>query len=85
MHHKKWLRASNENTAIGADLKTLCGVYDLNQFIREPTRQEYFLDPILTDIPSCSITVLPYIADHKGVLVKLPLPEVLESSFARGV
>ena len=85
VHHKKWLRFSNDNTAIGTDLKTLCDFYGLNQLVREPTRQEYLLDLILTDIPSCSITVLPYIADHKGVLVKLPLPEVLESSVAREV
>ena len=39
----------------------------------------------ITDIPKSTATVLPLIADHNAVLVKLPLPEVLEKSFTRTV
>ena len=39
----------------------------------------------LTDVHGTSASILPSIADHKGVLVKLPLTEVLETSMEREV
>ena len=39
----------------------------------------------ITDIPKPTATVLPLIADHSAVLLKPPLPEVLEKSFTRTV
>ena len=70
---------------MGADLKTFCDSYNLSQLVREPTRKDYLLDLALTDIPNCKTTVVPYIADHRGFLVKLPGPEVLERSVEREV
>ena len=43
------------------------------------------LDWIITDIPKATASVLPCIADHNAILVKLPLPEVLEKTFTRTV
>jgi len=85
IHHKKWLKFSNADTPVGADLKTFCDSYNLSQLVREPTRNEYLLDLVLTDIPNCKTTVVHYIADHKGILTKLPGPEVLERSVEREV
>jgi len=78
VHHRKWLRHSNGDTQIGTDLKTFCDYHGLFQLVKEPTRKQYLLDLAITDLPKSSATVLPLIADHKGVLVKLPLPEFLE-------
>ena len=43
------------------------------------------LDLVLTNISPCTVSVLPAIADHKSVLTKLPVPEVLEASIKREV
>ena len=85
IHHQKWLRFSNGNSNQGADLKSLCDFHGLIQMVKEPTRNDYLLDLVLTDVPSCSIKILPYIADHKGVMAILPLPEILEFSIEREV
>ena len=85
IHHKKWLRYSNADTTMGTELKTFCDFHGFFQIVREPTRKEYLLDLAITDIPKSTATVLPLIAGHNVVLVKLPLPEVLEKSFTRTV
>ena len=85
VHHRKWLRFSNGNTTIGDDLKSVCEFYGLFQLVREPTREDYLLDLVLTNISPCTVSVLPAIADHKSVLTKLPVPEVLEVSIKREV
>ena len=66
-------------------MKTFCDFHGLFQIVREPTRKKYLLDLAITDIPKSTATVLPLIADHSAVLVKLPIPEVLEKSFTRTV
>ena len=89
IHHKKWLRFSNGDTGVGEDLKAFCEFYGMNQLVKEPTRHDkpsgndYLLDLVLTDIPSCPTQVMPYIADHKGVMSTLPFPEVLETTVVR--
>ena len=66
-------------------MKNLCDYFGMWQCVREPTRKDYLLDLVLTDIQKVSVRVLPYVADHKGVLAKLSCPEILESSFEREV
>jgi hypothetical protein len=85
IHHKKWLRYSNDNTVVGADLKSFCDFHGMSQLVREPTRYEYLLDLVCTDIYKSTVTVLPRIADHNSLLVKLPIPEVLEKTVRREV
>ena len=78
IHHQRWLRFSNANTSIGSDMKCFCDFHGLTQLVRELTRGDYLLDLIITDIASSFVKVLPTIADHHDVLVKLPIPEVIE-------
>ena len=77
MHHKRWLRYSNDNTQVGADLKSFCDFHGMTQLFREPTRYEYLLDLACNDIHNNAAPVHLRIADHKALLVKLPLPVVL--------
>ena len=51
--------------------------------MRESTRYAYLLDLVCTDMVGASATVLPSIADHAGVLVRLPIPEVKETRMER--
>lgn len=85
IHHKKWLRFSNADTTMGTELKTFCDFHGCFQIVREPNRKEYLLNLAITDIPKSTATVLQFIAERRAVLVKLPLPEVLEKSFTRTV
>ena len=72
IHHRKWLRFSSGNTALGETLKGICDDFTLNQLVSEPTRQQYLLDLVLSDLP-LHVKVLPMIADHKGVFIKVPV------------
>ena len=49
--------------------------------MKEPTRKTrsgkaYLLDLVLTDAQHTKATVTRFIADHKGILIKLPCPEI---------
>ena len=85
VHHRKWLKFSNDNTTVGADLKAFSDYFGLWQLVREPTRNQYLLDLVLSDVQGGSTTVLKCITDHKAVLLKLPIAPVLETSFEREV
>ena len=85
IHHKRWLRFSNANTQVGTELKQLCDYYGMWQAVREPSRNDYLLDLVLTDVQNLRASVTPYIADHKGIWIKLPFAEILEASFEREV
>ena len=85
IHHNKCVRYSNANTEVGADLKTFCDFHGLHQIVKEPTRGEYLLDLACTDIVNCTASVLPYISDHKNLLLNRPMPEVLEKTVSREV
>jgi len=85
IHHKRWLRYSNDNTMVGTDMKSFCDFYGMTQLVREPTRKEYLLDLACCDIHNSSVTIHPCIADHKALLIKLPLPIILEQAERRDV
>ena len=85
IHHQRWLHFSRENSSVGADMKTFCNFHGLLQIVRQPTRNDYLLDLVITDIGGAKADVLSYIADHKGVLVKLPLTAVSETEIKREV
>ena len=57
-------------------LKILSDKLGLQQMVREPTRLQYLLDLYLTDVPGTKVTVGPYIADHRFLLARVPVPEV---------
>ena len=59
--------------------------YGLSQLVKEPTRKEYLLDLVISDISGASVQVLPSIADHNAVMMRLKLPEILEIMVPRTV
>ena len=85
IHHQRWLKFSRENTNIGAEMKTLCDFHGLIQMVKEPTRNDYLLDLVITDIGGSVAKVLPKIANHNAVLVKVPKPAVKELEVEREV
>ena len=85
IHHKRWLRFSNDNTHIGSEMKALCDFHGLSQIVREPTREQYLLDLAICDLVGATATVLPKIADHKGVRVDVPMPVINEVGISRTV
>ena len=77
IHHKKWLRRSNRNSAEGELLSNICREGGLQQLVQEATRGDYILDLAITYVEDAKVKILPKIADHSCVLVhfKLPVPE----------
>ena len=73
VHHQSWLRFSSHDSARGRLLKDICDVHGLRQLVTQPTRGEYLLDLVLSDIPNkLQIEVRSKIADHACILVKVP-------------
>ena len=65
VHYRRWLRFSNGNTWQGKMLYDVCTDLGLVQGVREPTRGEYLLDLVMTDmLDMAAIQVHPPIADH---------------------
>ena len=83
VHHAKWLRFSNGNSIVGADLKAFSENYGLHQLVKEPTRNEYLLDLLLTDIAGAKVKVGSYVADHKYLLAQIPAPEISQTMIKR--
>ena len=83
IHHSRWLRFSNGNTIQGSDLRSVCDNLGLLQLTREPTRQQYLLDLVLSDVAGARAKVGPYIADHKMVLEYFPVPEIQSKRIVR--
>ena len=59
--------------------------YGLTQLVREPTFGDNLLDLVMSDLDNVVCSVMPKIAHHKGVLVKLKLPVPLSASIKRVV
>ncbi len=50
IHHKKWLKYSRENSTLGERLWGICRETGLKQCVRDPTRQKYLLDLVMSDV-----------------------------------
>ena len=50
IHHRRWLRHSNGNTDLGEQLRTFSEEKGMSQLVKEPTRGEYPLDLVLTNL-----------------------------------
>lgn len=75
-HHARWLRFSNGNTGIGQILQDICVAEGITQCVHEPTRGDYLLDSVLSDMPDCMTTsVLPPITDHRVVMAKVMIDQ----------
>ena len=75
IHHARWLRYSNANTGEGQHLKEICDDHSLRQMVKEPTRGDYTLDLALSDIEDLKVQLLPQIADHRGLLSIVSVPQ----------
>ena len=69
VHQVKWLRFSSGNTPEGDVLQAFCEDYGFREYVRAPTRGEYLLDVILSDVQTDVVArVLPGVSDHSMVL-----------------
>ena len=76
VHHARWLKYSNGNTAVGADLRITSENFGMQQIVREPIRGQYLWDLYLTDVAGTKMEVGQLIADHKFLLACVPLPDI---------
>ena len=83
VHHRKWLRHSHSNNAEGYMLHEICQDLGMKQLVREPTRGEYLLDLVISDMPNIDISVLPTLADHKLVLAKIAVHAAASQAIPR--
>ena len=77
VHNKRWLRFSSikrPSTPEGVALCKVAAEAGLKQLVQEPTRGRHLLDLVLSDLVGVKAEVLPAIADHKVVLVSVPIP-----------
>ncbi len=80
VHEASWLRFSNGTSLEGQELHAVCREHGLEERVRAPTRNDYLLDLVLTDLGSLvKPRVVPGISDHDAVLSKFefPLPDVV--------
>ena len=72
IHHQRWLHHSHSNTAVGERLWNICRDAGLKQLVKEPTRKQYLLDLVLSNIPELvKVTVLPEISDNRVVNIEV--------------
>ena len=72
IHHRKWLRHSRENSAIGELLWNISREEGLKQLVSDPTRGNYLLDIVLADVGEMlKVSVLSSLADHRVVCMDM--------------
>ena len=70
VHEPSWLTFSHGSTPEGKALHKLCLDKGWKEHVRAPTRKQYLLDLVLSDLSnSVKTEVLPSIADHKLILL----------------
>ena len=62
VHHKRWLRYSSSVSVEGTALLRFCMATGLRQHVKEPTREEYLLDLVISDVNPRLVEVLPAIS-----------------------
>ena len=77
MHSIRWLRHSARESVEGRTLFEVASRLGLQQKVKEPTRNQYILDLVITDVTDCTAKTVAAVADHRGVLttVKFKVPE----------
>jgi hypothetical protein len=85
VHHIKWLGHSSRNSIEGEALRKFCDSSGLRQIVRGPTRGEYLLDLVITDLDEVKYKLLHKFADHKALWITLRLPVPKTASFERTV
>ena len=85
-HHIRWLRYSSENSPEGEALHNFCQDYGFIELVGAPTRDNYLLDLVLTDLHSAArARVLPGVSDHSMVLAIFDTKIDLQPSSLRKV
>ncbi len=75
VHEVSWLRFSDGTSVEGRELHEFCRERGLDERVRAPTRNDYLLDLVLTDLGSLVRTkVVPGISDHEAVLFSMDFP-----------
>ena len=79
VHHRRWLVHSNSVSVEGSQLFRFCCTRALKQHVGSPTRDNYLLDFVISDIIPSKVSVLPYTSDHNMVLAvfDIGIPETL--------
>ena len=77
VHSIRWLTHSARESIEGRQLRDTSDRLGLKQIVKEPTRGEYLLDLVLTDVPDCTAKPCAAVADHKCVLTqaRFKIPE----------
>ena len=82
VHSQRWLtHSAAETTPEGTALCSFCDAYGFEEKVQKPTRGKHLLDLVLTDLDKeVESEVLPKLADHALVLVKVqaPVPKTVE-------
>jgi hypothetical protein len=83
VHQQRWLTFSSDNSPEGDCLQNFCADYGFTERVRAPTRGDYILDLLLTDLHvDIRVQVLPGVSDHSmvkaifdmSIPVKVPIP-----------
>ena len=86
VHHANWLTHSSGISVAGRTMYEVCSNLGLKQMVQNPTRANYLLDLVLTDMPELvNCTIVDGVADHRNVLFTVCLPPVTCSPIARTV
>ena len=85
VHQKSWLRFSSKDTPEGKLLRDICAAEGLRQIVREPTRDTYLLDLVITDIDGASFVVGGKVRDHKLVIGCLNFSVVENNDYTQSV
>ena len=74
VHNAGWLKHSTGTTPEGRALQHFCGENGFEEKVKQPTRNEYLLDLVLTDLGKGVVAkVLPKLQDHSLVLATTAL------------
>ena len=73
VHHTRWLRHSSAVSVEGTSMLRFCLARGLKQQVKQPTRELYLLDLVISDLVATNIEILPRISDHNMVLAEFDL------------
>ncbi|XP_049273371.1 uncharacterized protein LOC125759117, partial [Rhipicephalus sanguineus] len=78
-------RVAGDGSRIYSEFEELLGLYGLQQYVLEPTRENSILDLVLCNEPNLvsGITVCPGISDHRAVVAELGVQRVRASQTPR--
>ena len=86
VHNEKWLKFSNGESKEGLELEAVCAAHGLTQRVKDPTRGEYLLDLVLTDMgKQVTCGVFPGILDkdHRCVIANVDVTIPISSPSSR--